>query len=176
MGAALAAMSLEDNDADGIILIAHSSTKPSAEPRSHAEAMRDDPEGWGAAELRELENHRKNETFKLINPSTTTGSDARRRRLVPLTRVYKRKRSGILKAMRIRRRAHVEDGRIRLALPETKLEQPGVQAPLPTPACLGHAVDGPLSSPHDDVSVATGGGVPRRRTAVDGFTHFELSL
>ena len=98
VGAALAAMSLEDNDADGIILIARSSTSPSAEPRSHAEAMRDDLEGWGAAESRELENHRKNETFKLINRSTTTGSDARRRRLVPLTRVYKRKRSGILKA------------------------------------------------------------------------------
>ena len=98
VGAALAAMSLEDNDADGIILIARSSTSPSAEPRSHAEAMRDDLEGWGAAELRELENHRKNETFKLINRSTTTGSDAKRKRLVPLTWVYKRKRSGILKA------------------------------------------------------------------------------
>ena len=43
MGAALAAMCLEDNDADGIILIVRSSAKASAEPRSHAEAMRDDP-------------------------------------------------------------------------------------------------------------------------------------
>ena len=98
MGVALTSVCLENDDADGIILIAHSSTKPSAEPRSHAEAMRDDPEGWGAAESRELENHRKNETFQLINRSATTGSDAKRKRPVPLTWVYKRKRSGILKA------------------------------------------------------------------------------
>ena len=43
VGVALAAVCLKNDDADGIILIAHSSTKPSAEPRSHAEAMRDDP-------------------------------------------------------------------------------------------------------------------------------------
>ena len=91
-------MCLEDDDADGIILIACSSTKPSAEPRSHAEAMRDDPEGWGAAESRELNNHRNNETFKRINRSAITGSDAKRKRLVPLTWVYKPKRSGVLKA------------------------------------------------------------------------------
>ena len=53
--------------------------------RSHAEAMRDDPEGRGAAESRELDNHRNNETFKLINRSATTGSDAKRKRPVPLT-------------------------------------------------------------------------------------------
>ena len=53
--------------------------------------MRDDPEGWGAAESRELENHRRNGTFQLINRSSTTGSDAKRKRLVPLTWVYKRK-------------------------------------------------------------------------------------
>jgi len=91
-------MCLEDDDADGIILIACSSTKPSAEPRSHAEAMRDDPEGWGAAESRELNNHRNNETFKRINRSAITGSDAKRKRLVPLTWVYKPKRSGVFKA------------------------------------------------------------------------------
>ena len=49
--------------------------------RSHAEAMRDDPEGRGAAESRELDNHRNNETSKLINRSATTGSDAKRKRL-----------------------------------------------------------------------------------------------
>ena len=98
VGVALAAVCLKNDDADGIILIARSSTNPPADPRSHAEAMRDDPEGWGAAESRELENHRKNGTFELINRSSTTGSDAKRKRLVPLTWVYKRKRSGILKA------------------------------------------------------------------------------
>ena len=35
-------------------------------------------EGWGAAELRELDNQRNDDTFKLINRSATTGSDAKR--------------------------------------------------------------------------------------------------
>ena len=85
MSDALVAASLKDDDADGIILIAKASSFISVEPQTHNEAMRADSVGWGAAEARELENHRKNETIVLINRSTTTGSDAKRKRLVPLT-------------------------------------------------------------------------------------------
>ena len=48
--------------------------------------------------MRELDNHRNDETFKLINRSATARSDAKRKHLVPLTWVYKRKRPGTLKA------------------------------------------------------------------------------
>ena len=99
MGDVLVAASLEDDCADGIILITKSSSFVSVEPKSHNEAMRADSVVWGATKARELENHRKNETFQLVDRSATTGTDAKRKGLVPLTWAYKRKRSGDLKAI-----------------------------------------------------------------------------
>ena len=59
--------------------------------------MRDDPDGWGGAERAELENHRKNGSFELIDRSDFDAT-APSRRLIKLVWVYKRKRSGKLKA------------------------------------------------------------------------------
>ena len=75
----LVAASLEDDCADGIILITKSSSFVSVEPKSHNEAMRADSVVWGATKARELENHRKNETFQLVDRSATTGTDAKRK-------------------------------------------------------------------------------------------------
>ena len=98
VSAALAAMCLEDNAADGIILIAHSSTKPSAEPRSHAEAMRDDPRAGAPP------NRVSSTTTATTRPPSSSTAPLPRAPTpnesvsVPLTWVYKRKRSGVLKA------------------------------------------------------------------------------
>ena len=59
--------------------------------------MRDDPEGWSQAELAELESHRRNGSFELLDRSAFE-AQAPSRRLIKLVWVYKRKRNGKLKA------------------------------------------------------------------------------
>ena len=68
-----------------------------SDPKNHYEAMRDDAEGWSEAELAELKNHQDNQSFTLIDRSEFE-SQAPGRRLVKLVWVYKRKRSGRMKA------------------------------------------------------------------------------
>ena len=70
---------------------------PPPDPRTRLEAMRDDPDGWGRAELAELESHRRNGSFELMDRSEFE-TQAPARRLIKLVWVYKRKRSGKLKA------------------------------------------------------------------------------
>ena len=67
------------------------------DPKNHYEAMRDDAEGWSEAELAELKNHQDNQSFTLMDRSKFE-SEAPGRRLVKLVWVYKRKRSGRMKA------------------------------------------------------------------------------
>ena len=67
------------------------------DPRNHDEAMADDSEGWLKAEAEELENHQNNGSFTLMDRSEFERV-APNRRLVKLVWVYKRKRSGRMKA------------------------------------------------------------------------------
>ena len=68
-----------------------------ADPSNHAEAMADDPIGWAEAEATELKNHEVNGSFTVIDRRDFE-RDAPGRRLVKLVWVYKRKRSGRMKA------------------------------------------------------------------------------
>ena len=66
----------------------------SRDPSNHNEAMRMNEQGWTAAELSELENHRTNHSWTEIDASEVPAD----RRLVRMTWAYKTKRSGKLKA------------------------------------------------------------------------------
>ena len=57
--------------------------------------MADDPVGWAAAEAKELDNHKNNKSFELIDKEVFE-REAPGRRLVKLVWVYKRKRNGKL--------------------------------------------------------------------------------
>ena len=70
---------------------------PKPDPKSHSEAMRDDPDGWSAAERAELDNHEANGSFEFISRADFE-SEAPGRRLIKLVWVYKRKRNGKMKA------------------------------------------------------------------------------
>ena len=59
--------------------------------------MQDDAAGWSEAELAELKNHKDNNSFTLMDRSKFE-AEAPGRRLVKLVWVYKRKRSGRMKA------------------------------------------------------------------------------
>ena len=59
--------------------------------------MRDDADGWSAAEAEELKNHKSNKSFVIMDRDAYE-REAGNRRLVKLVWVYKRKRSGRLKA------------------------------------------------------------------------------
>ena len=59
--------------------------------------MRDDANGWSAAEAEELKNHNANKSFVILDRDNYE-REAGNRRLVKLVWVYKRKRSGRLKA------------------------------------------------------------------------------
>ena len=72
-------------------------SQPPPDPRNRADAMRDDAEGWAEAERRELDNHKANGSFVVMDRSQFD-AEAKGRRLVKLVWVYKRKRSGKLKA------------------------------------------------------------------------------
>ena len=76
---------------------APASPSPNSDPRNHAEAMMDDPVGWAEAEKAELKNHEENGSFTLIDRSDFE-REAPGRRLVKLVWVFKRKRSGRMKA------------------------------------------------------------------------------
>ena len=67
------------------------------DPRNHEEAMADDSDGWLKAESEELQNHQSNGSFTLMD-RTEFERVAPNRRLVKLVWVYKRKRSGRMKA------------------------------------------------------------------------------
>ena len=68
-----------------------------ADPRTHHEAMAIDRTGWLKAEVDELENHRRNESWVYMDRSTFD-STVRGRKLVKTTWAYKTKRNGKLKA------------------------------------------------------------------------------
>ena len=59
--------------------------------------MRDDPDGWSAAERAELNNHEANGSFKFLSRADFD-SEAPGRRLIKLIWVYKKKRNGKMKA------------------------------------------------------------------------------
>ena len=107
LGAAMLADALDaDASCPSFVLLAspspaHASTAapppPPPDPRNHLEAMRDDAEGWGAAERLELDAHRDNGSFELLDRAEFE-KVAPGRRLIKLVWVYKRKRNGRLKA------------------------------------------------------------------------------
>eukprot|EP00965_Chrysotila_dentata_P150628 4975983-Pleurochrysis_carterae.AAC.1 len=66
----------------------------SVDPKSRKQALRDDRAGWTAAERAEIANHSSNGSWELIDRSSVPSG----RSLVRLIWVYKRKRSGSLKA------------------------------------------------------------------------------
>ena len=66
----------------------------STDPPSRRHALADDAVGWMGAERAELDNHRDNQSWSWINQSDLPTN----RKLVRLVWVYKRKRSGKLKA------------------------------------------------------------------------------
>ena len=86
---------------DGTVLLVSDETSSqrttTADPKNHAEAMRDDDEGWTKAERKELDNHTTNKSFELLDRSEFEKVPPGRR-LVKLVWVYKRKRNGKLKA------------------------------------------------------------------------------
>ena len=63
-------------------------------PKNHWDAMKLDEEGWTAAELKEIQNHRTNESWEVIPRSALPKG----RKLVKMTWAYKVKRNGTLKA------------------------------------------------------------------------------
>ena len=65
-----------------------------ADPKSRKQALSIDREGWLAAEKKQLDNHKANGSWTLINRSSVEAN----RKLVRLIWVYKVKRSGALKA------------------------------------------------------------------------------
>ena len=75
------------------VMAAFKLSSVSTEPRSHPEAMADDPL-WLPAEETEIENHRSNESWIEMDRSSLP----RGRKLIKLVWAYKRKRNGKLKA------------------------------------------------------------------------------
>eukprot|EP00965_Chrysotila_dentata_P122888 4061698-Pleurochrysis_carterae.AAC.1 len=65
-----------------------------ADPKTRKQALRDDRDGWSAAERAEIANHESNGSWELIDRSSVPHG----RSLVRLIWVYKRKRNGSLKA------------------------------------------------------------------------------
>ena len=63
---------------------------PALDPKNRKEAMVDDPVGWAAAEAKELDNHKNNKSFELIDKEVFE-REAPGRRLVKLVWVYKRR-------------------------------------------------------------------------------------
>ena len=88
---------LEGPQAYGNAFVVQSDGAVRRDPRNHDEAMADDSEGWLKAESEELENHQNNGSFTLMDRSVFE-KEAPNRRLVKLVWVYKRKRSGRMKA------------------------------------------------------------------------------
>lgn len=89
-----------NKDGNGSVLLLSSndsSDSDKADPKNHLEAMKDDKMGWTAAENKELDNHKSNGSFQLMD-RTDFEREAPGRRLVKLVWVYKRKRNGQLKA------------------------------------------------------------------------------
>jgi hypothetical protein len=79
--------------------VLHAKPPPSSldDPLTRKEALQQDEAGWTAAEGEELENHRGNGSFTLLTRDEFERK-APRRKLIKMTWVYKRKRSGKLKA------------------------------------------------------------------------------
>jgi len=81
----------DDSESDGYIALA----KPSAtDPKTQLEAYAMDREGWRASEQKEIDNHRDNGSWELIERSSVP----RGRQLIKLVWVYKTKRDGSLKS------------------------------------------------------------------------------
>lgn len=87
----------EGLQACGNAFIVQSDAETKQDPKNHAEAMADDASGWLEAETAELDNHKNNGSFELIDRSLFE-QEAPNRRLVKLVWVYKRKRNGRMKA------------------------------------------------------------------------------
>ena len=87
----------EGFQACGNAFVMQSDAEPRQDPKNHEEAMADDSSGWLKAETAELENHRNNGSFELMD-RTVFEKEAPNRRLVKLVWVYKRKRDGRMKA------------------------------------------------------------------------------
>ena len=77
----------ENLQACGNAFIVQSDEATRKDPRNHEEAMVDDSEGWLKAESEELENHRGNGSFTLMDRSEFD-KVAPDRRLVKLVWVY----------------------------------------------------------------------------------------
>ena len=88
------AFGLASSAVSGRALLGAPPPSPVADPRSHAEAMLADREGWIAAEKKELANHEKNESYVEMDRSELP----RGRKLVKTVWAYKTKRNGSLKA------------------------------------------------------------------------------
>ena len=87
----------EEFQACGNAFVVQTDGELKRDPKNHDEAMADDSSGWLKAETEELKNHQDNGSFQLIDRSVFE-SEAPNRRLVKLVWVYKRKRSGRMKA------------------------------------------------------------------------------
>ena len=80
--------SLAVDQSDGSVLLLSNDEPPkpgpsSNDPKNHADAMKDDAEGWTKAEKAELDNHTSNKSFELID-RTEFEREAPGRRLVKL--------------------------------------------------------------------------------------------
>eukprot|EP00965_Chrysotila_dentata_P225454 6194768-Pleurochrysis_carterae.AAC.3 len=67
---------------------------PASDPKTRKQALAEDREGWTTAERAEIANHKANGSWTMIDRSEVPSGRA----LVRLIWVYKRKRSGTLKA------------------------------------------------------------------------------
>lgn len=95
--AAMLGSPIQDGEAGCALMLKPAPTTLKVDPLNHKDAMKDDAEGWTAAEQAELENHSRNGSFTLLDRSQFE-SEAPGRRLIKLVWVYKRKRDGRLKA------------------------------------------------------------------------------
>eukprot|EP00965_Chrysotila_dentata_P147541 4871090-Pleurochrysis_carterae.AAC.2 len=73
---------------------AFAASAATTDPRTRKRAMAEDRIGWGEAERAEIANHANNGSWTLIHRSHVPAG----RSIVRLISVYKRKRSGALKA------------------------------------------------------------------------------
>ena len=88
---------IQDGESGCALMLKPAPAAVKVDPLNHKEAMKDDAEGWTAAEKAELDNHSRNGSFTFLYRSEFD-SEAPGRRLVKLIWVYKRKRDGRLKA------------------------------------------------------------------------------
>eukprot|EP00965_Chrysotila_dentata_P178492 5894774-Pleurochrysis_carterae.AAC.1 len=72
--------------------------------------------------------------------------------------------------------AEGENTRIRGALREAVFQKPGKKRSLPSPARLGHAVNGLFHSANAGTAVCAQGSVPRGRVAIDHLAGLQLPL